>query len=147
VVEKAVLKNMRCKFRTPAGLWSEGHYLFTVDMVHTDPNEIDAYWSRVPAEHKSYNFMRLDNGQFSAQPNNRVLWLDEALVYKETKMPDFKVSTKEFSAEEGRWKLGDSDAWGYDAQEEKALEKFLRPINPDPISALGAAIKKGSISD
>ena len=114
VIEKAVLKNMRCKFRTPAGTWGEGHYLFTVDMVHTDPNEIDAYWSRVPAEHKSYNFIRLDNGQFAAQPNNRVLWLDEALVAKSPKIPDFKVSTQEFSAESGRWKLGDEDSWNYE---------------------------------
>jgi hypothetical protein len=119
VIEKAVLKNMRCKFRTPAGIWGEGHYLFTVDMVHTDPNEIDANWARVPSEHKSYNFIRLDNGQFAAQPNNRVLWLDEAVVAKEPKMPNFKVSTKEFSAEGGRWNLGDEDSWTYDPEKNK----------------------------
>jgi hypothetical protein len=154
VVEKAVLKNMRCKFRTPAGVWSEGHYLFTVDMVHSDPNEIDANWARVPSEHKSYNFMRLDNGQFAAQPNNRVLWLDEALVYKETKMPDFKVSTREFSAEGARWRLGDSDAWGYDDQDKKAEIKFVQPIDQDPIKAMAKTLKvieknirTGSVSD
>jgi len=147
VIEKAVLKNMRCKYRTSSGAWNEGHYMFTVDMVHSDPNEINANWASLPAEHKSYNFIRLDNGQFAAQPNNRVLWLDEALVYKETKTPDFKVSTKEFSAESGRWKLGGEDSWDYEEQEAKALQKFLRPINPDPISAMGAAIKKSSISD
>jgi len=114
VIEKAVLKNMRCRFRTPAGTWGDGHYLFTVDMVHSDPNEIDANWARVPSEHKSYNFIRLDNGQFAAQPNNRVLWLDEALVAKSPKIPDFKVSTQEFSAESGRWELGDEDSWNYE---------------------------------
>jgi hypothetical protein len=147
VIEKAVLKNMRCKYRTSKGEWNEGHYMFTVDMVHSDPNEINANWASLPAEHKSYNFIRLDNGQYAAQPNNRVLWLDEALVYKETKIPDFKVSTKEFSAEGGRWRLGGEDSWNYDEQDAKAQEKFLRPINPDPIRAMGAAIKKSSISD
>jgi hypothetical protein len=147
VIEKSVLTNMRCKFRTPGKQWQEGHYLFTVDMVHSDPNELNANWARVPSEHKSYNFIRLDNGQFAAQPNNRVLWLDEAIVAKEPKMPDFKVSTKEFSAESGRWNLGDEDSWNYDKQDASAQEKFLRPINPDPIRAMGAAIKKSSISD
>jgi hypothetical protein len=42
-----------------------------------------------------------------------VLWEDEALVYREPKIPDFKVSTKEFSAEAGRWRLGDNDDWSY----------------------------------
>jgi hypothetical protein len=28
-------------------------------------------------------------------------------------MPDFKVSTKEFAAEAGRWRLGDEDDWSY----------------------------------
>lgn len=114
VIEKSVLKNMRCKFRTQSGQWNFGHYLFTVDMVHSDPNEIDANWSRLPAEHKSYNFIKLDNGQFAAQPNNRVLWEDEALVYREPKIPNFKVSTQEYSAEAGRWKLGDEDSWSYE---------------------------------
>jgi hypothetical protein len=119
VIEKAALKNMRCSFRSQNGAWHNGHYLFTVDMVHSDPNEIDANWARLPAEHKSYNFMKLDNGQFAAQPNNRVLWQDEALVFKNRKIPDFKVSTQEFSAESGRWALGDSDSWDYSKKEEK----------------------------
>jgi hypothetical protein len=143
VIEKAVLKNMRCKFRTQDGGWHHGHYLFTVDMVHSDPNEIDANWARLPAEHKSYNFIRLDNGQYSAQPNNRVLWEDEALVFKTPKMPDFKVSTKEFSAEAGRWKLGDEDSWSYDEQDAKAEKKFLRPINPDPVKAIAREVHRG----
>jgi hypothetical protein len=63
--------------------------------------------------------MKLDNGQFAAQPNNRVLWQDEALVFKNRKTPDFKVSTQEFSAESGRWALGDSDSWDYSKKEEK----------------------------
>jgi hypothetical protein len=92
-------------------------------MVHTEPNEIDANWARVPSEHKSYNFIRLDNGQFAAQPNNRVLWLDEAIVAKEPKMPNFKVSTKEFSAEGGRWGLGDEDSWTYEPAQNKEKAK------------------------
>jgi hypothetical protein len=141
VIEKAVLKNMRCKFRTSSGKWNEGHYMFTVDMVHSDPNEINANWASLPAEHKSYNFIRLDNGQYAAQPNNRILWLDEALVYKETKMPDFKVSTKEFAAEGARWQLGAEDSWNYEAQDAKAEKKFVQPLNPDPITALAKTLK------
>jgi hypothetical protein len=150
VIEKAVLKNMRCKYRTSGGVWNEGHYMFTVDMVHSDPNEINANWASLPAEHKSYNFIKLDNGQFAAQPNNRILWLDEALVYRETKTPDFKVSTKEFSGEAGRWRLGNEDAWNYEEQDAKAEKKFLQPINPDPVTSMAKTLKslpKSSSSD
>jgi hypothetical protein len=146
VLEKAALKNMRCKYRTQKGIWGEGHYLFTVDMVHSDPNEINANWASLPAEHKSYNFIKLDNGQFAAQPNNRILWLDDALVYREPKTPDFKVSTQEYSAEAGRWGLGNEDSWNYDAQDKKAEIKFVQPINPDPVTAIARTIKS-SISD
>jgi hypothetical protein len=76
-----------------------------------------------------------------------VLWLDEAIVYKQPKMPDFKVSTREFSAEAGRWMLGDSDSWGYDDQDKKAEIKFTQPINPDPVRAIAKTLGRSSISD
>jgi hypothetical protein len=118
VIEKTLLKGMPCKYLDKAGAWHKGSYLFTVDMVQPEPNEVDTDWAAIPAEHKSYNFIRLDNGQFAAQPNNRVIWMDEATVFKNPKMPDFKVSTQLFSAEGERWAaLGDEDSWNYSKKE------------------------------
>lgn len=140
VIEKTILKNWRCKFRTINGDWHGGHYLFTVDLVYSEPNEIDANLSRLPSEHKSYNFIKLDNGQFAAQPNNRVLWEDEASVYKNPKVPDFKVSTQEFSAEAGRWRLGDEDSWSYGGDVAAEGERSESPQRPQDNSASEAGI-------
>lgn len=119
VIEKTLLKSMPCKYRDQYGAWHKGVYMFTVDMVQTDPNELDCDWAALPAEHKSYNFIRLENGQFAAQPNNRIIWMDESTVSKNPKIPDFKVSTQLFTAEGDRWGgLGDLDSWSYD----RALE-------------------------
>ena len=42
--------------------------------------------SEVPSEHKQHNFGKLDNGQFFAQTNNRMLWYEQSLTFKELKM-------------------------------------------------------------
>lgn len=115
VIEKTLLKGMPCKYRDQYGKWHKGVYMFTVDMTQTDPNELDCDWAVLPAEHKSYNFIKLENGQFAAQPNNRIIWMDEATVAKSPKIPDFKVSTQLYTAEGDRWGgLGDLDSWSYD---------------------------------
>ena len=115
VIEKTLLKNMPCKYRDQYGAWHKGTYMFTVDMVQPEPNELDADWAALPAEHKSFNFLRLDNGQFAAQPNNRIIWMDESTVSRNPKIPDFKVSTQLYTAEGDRWGgLGDIDSWSYE---------------------------------
>lgn len=120
VIEKTLLKNMPCKYRDQFGAWHKGTYLFTVDMVPGDTNDTDTDWAALPAEHKSYNFIKLDNNQFAAQPNNRVIWMDESTVSRVPKIPDFKVSTQMFTAEGDRFGgLGDLDSWSYDRKEEK----------------------------
>jgi hypothetical protein len=122
VIEKTVLKYMPCKYRDQHGNWHKGTYLFTVDMIQTEPNELDTDWGSLPAEHKSYNFIRLDNGQFAAQPNNRVIWMDESTVSRTPKIPDFKVSTQVYTAEGDRFGgLGDLDSWSYDRKPESLV--------------------------
>jgi hypothetical protein len=57
-------------------------------------------FSETVEEHKSYNFIKLDNGQFAAQPNNKVLFYDSSLTVPEFKRPDFKIATKLYSVEQ-----------------------------------------------
>lgn len=40
--------------------------MFTIDHCHSDPNELSVAWSDTPEEHKSFNIIKLDNGQFCA---------------------------------------------------------------------------------
>jgi hypothetical protein len=51
-----------------------GNYLFTVDWGHPDTNILDVDHSEIPQEHKCAHILELSNGNYAAQPNNRILW-------------------------------------------------------------------------
>ena len=120
VIEKTSLAGVRCKYLAPSKKWYYGVYLFTIDNCHADSNLLNGNYSEVPSEHKSFNILQLDNGHFAAQPNNRVLFYDKSLTPSETKAPDFKVSTIEYSVEElSKWTAGDDTNFFYEFKEQK----------------------------
>lgn len=115
VIKKAQLQSMKCKIKLKDGGWAFGEYMFTVDSAHPDFNTLDTGFSEDVEDHKSYNFVKLDNGQFAAQPNNRMLVLEPSSNPKELKMPDFRVATKKWSVEtEAKWALGDTNTVMYE---------------------------------
>ena len=115
VLKKSQLQSMRCKFKLKNGDWQYGVYMFTVDSAHPDFNILDTGFSEDIEDHKSYNFIKCDNGQFAAQPNNRLIILEPSSNPKELKMPDFKVATKRWSVEtESKWALGDTNTVMYE---------------------------------
>ena len=72
----------------------------------------------MPSEHKQHNFGRLENGQYFAQPNNRMLWYEQSLTSSELKRPDFQVSTREFFCEnESSVTFGDSKRLLYEEKD------------------------------
>ena len=92
-----------------------GSYICTLDNYHADSNNIDYSTSEQPAEHKSFNLLELDNGQFCLYPNNRMRVYDNSLTPKEPKMPDFKVRTEYYQVENGyEYRLGDTDEYFWD---------------------------------
>ena len=115
VIKKAQLQSQKCKFKTKAGDWRYGEYMFTVDSAHPDFNILDTGFSEDIEDHKSYNFIKCDNGQFAAQPNNRMLILEPSSNPKQLKVPDFKVATKRWSVEtEAKWALGGTSTVMYE---------------------------------
>lgn len=115
VLEKRTLHGLRCKTLLKDRELHNGTYMFTIDSCHSDSNELNVSLSETPNEHKSFNIIRLDNGQFAAQPNNRVLFYDQSLTPKGVTIPDFKVSTHEFHCEDGlKWTAGDSTDFFYE---------------------------------
>lgn len=115
VIRKPLLANLRCKFLAKNKKWYEGEYLFTVDEAAPDFNVIDTSYSEDAEQHKSFNFIKLDNGQFAAQPNNRVLFLDPSTNPEQLKHPDFHVCTKIYSVEkDAKWALGDTTTVMYE---------------------------------
>lgn len=115
IIKKSFLGNLSAKFYAKDKQWYGGNYMFTVDNAAPDPNVIDTTYSEWPEDHKSFNFIELDNGQYAAQPNNRTIFLDPASNPKELLFPDFKVCTKIYRVEQNaKWALGDSDKVMYE---------------------------------
>ena len=117
VIQKPIIS--RCKFLAKNKKLYQGDYLFTIDTCHPDNNLTNCCVSELDEEHKSFNIIKLDNGQFAAQPNNRILWQDASLVPEKTEMPDFKVCTQNYQVETTpKWSVGHTDDWHYKSKDE-----------------------------
>lgn len=115
VIQKSFLRNLSCKFYAKNKEFYHGDYLLTIDHAAPDLNTLDTGCSEMPEDHKSYNIIKLDNGQYAAQPNNRCIFYDAASNPKEMLFPDFKVCTKKYVVETNpKWRLGDSDTVMYE---------------------------------
>jgi hypothetical protein len=118
VIEKSTLSKLDVMVYMKDKKFYKGEYMFTIDSAHSEPNELNVSLSETPNEHKSFNIIKLDNGQFAAQPNNRILFNDQSLTPKGIRIPDFKVSTKEFLCEKGsKWVVEDDDSFFYEFEE------------------------------
>ncbi len=114
VIQKSFLLNLSGKVYAKDKQWYQGNYMFTVDNCASDEH-LDMGDSENPEDHKSYNFLELDNGQYAAQPNNRCVFLDAASNPKQMKFPDFKVCTKKYVIEQNpKWAIGDADTVMYE---------------------------------
>ena len=115
VIKKQRLRNARCEVIMKDKTKAPGYYLFTIDSCASDPNEVDVSWSETPNEHKSFNIIKLDNGQFAAQPNNRILWKHQSQTPStDLKVPYFRFSTKTWICENSdRWTAAGSTTFTY----------------------------------
>ena len=97
-----------------------GEYMFTIDTCHSESSTLDTNFSEQDPEHKTFNIIKLDNGQFAAQPNNRIIWRDQSLIGDDLKRPDFKVCTQNYAVEtEPKWSVGHTDEWQYKTLDEE----------------------------
>lgn len=108
------LINKRCqvilKDRQP--YW--GTYMMTFDW-YSNP------YSETPQDYKNAHLIKLDNGCFALQPNNRILWRDTNFITKPldlNNLPKYKVDDKVFVCEvSDRWTSQDSNAFYYSIEE------------------------------
>lgn len=120
VVEKPFLKGLRAEFFAKDKQTYGGEYMFTLDTCSPDPRIPDFTFSETVDEHKSYNVLKLDNGQFALQPNNRCRFYDPAFNPRDMKFPDFKVATRKYRVEQqAKWRLGDTSTVTYDDRGEE----------------------------
>ena len=130
VIEKPIL--CRCEFFGKDKKMHPGEYMFTIDTCHSESSTLDTNFSEYDPEHKSFNVIKLDNGQFAAQPNNRVVWKDQSLIPENTKMPDFKVCSQNYMVENTpKWTVGHTDEWSYRSKDELTNEDDSSKIKPE----------------
>jgi hypothetical protein len=88
-----------------------GNTYFTVTGHILTPTYFDVDHSEIPDQHKCAHILALDNGNYAAQPNNRILW----------SIPSFTTSTIgrtiKYKLQNGmskkRWQLDDTDNMFY----------------------------------
>ena len=121
VVQKPLLS--RCEYFGKDRKMHAGEYEFTIDNAHRDHSYIDTNFSEHDPEHKSFNVIRLDNGQFAAQPYNRIIRRDSSLTPEKLLQPDFKVCTQNYCVEtEPKWSVGHTDEWQYKTIDEENIK-------------------------
>ena len=99
--------------------WYHGKYLFTVDWGHPDANILNSDHSEIPHEHKCAHIIALDDGNYAAQPNNRIIWDIPSFTVKD-ETPDWKVQTSDWNVENtGQWRTEDTDNFFYEIEEKK----------------------------
>lgn len=113
VHEFAWLTGSRCMTVLKDGSRHEGECMFTVDWCGSAEAEAAG-----DIGHKCAHVIRLDNGCFAAQPNNRILWASPAFVAKPFAVrPDYRTSTRIWRAEMlQKWATEDSARMFYDVE-------------------------------
>ena len=120
LIEKQFLYTMSVEVKHRSGYVSQnGSYIFTIDSYHANRDIPDLSFSELPEEHKSHNCIILPNGQIGLYPNNRCRCVDESLTPPTLKKPDFLVSTRNFSVENGgKCRLGNTEEYFWEHEKE-----------------------------
>lgn len=113
------LKNKRMHYTDRSRNQRSGQYMFTLDWGAEDSNILDVNFSEVPGQHKCGHFIKLDDGNFAIQPNNRVRLFESSFVTKwGQNIIERKLNTHLWSVEDkDKWILSDDDRYDYDIRE------------------------------
>jgi len=112
------LAGVKGKYLSKDKEFLHGEYLFTVDWAHPETNILNTEHSEIPQEHKCAHILALANGNFAAQPNNRILWHVNSFT-TDTSWPDYKVQHTVWDCEDGSWVTEDSDKMFYEIEDKK----------------------------
>lgn len=111
VHEFSEIREMSVRVQLKDGKWYPGRYLITVDWCGSSGADNPGTWG-----HKCAHILKLNNGNFAAQPNNRIQWLDQAFVTDPfTSKPDYKTNEHIWKSEDGnRWVTDHTDKMFYE---------------------------------
>lgn len=112
------LKGLRVSSFLKDKKWYDGEYMLTLDWYGSpyaeDPGE---------GGFKTAHIIKLDTGNFAAQPNNRICWYEPSFItkpYKDSESkPDYKVNEHTWKCEgQSKWYTEDSDKYFYEITQE-----------------------------
>jgi hypothetical protein len=111
VQTRARFTGLRAQLLLPeAGKKLWGDYLFTLDWSWENKAILDTNFSETP-EHKCAHFFRVEDGNFYAYPNNRIIWLDTAWTTNRIERnPGYLIDTNVYSVENKKAK---ETNWNY----------------------------------
>ena len=114
-----VLASQTAKYIGKDKKWYTGSYLFTIDWAHPESNIVDTDHSEIPHEHKCAHILALENGNYAAQPNHRILWHVPSYTVRND-IPDWDVQHTEWTVEDSRdWKTEDTNKFFYKIEDTK----------------------------
>lgn len=105
------MRGLRCRTLLRDTLWRTGEYVMTLDWAGSN-------YAEDPGEggHKCAHLLKLDNGCFALQPNNRILWEEPSFITKPIQAPPgYKTNTHVWSVENKgpHWHTADDPAFFY----------------------------------
>ena len=120
------LANKRMRYIDREKKWNEGTYLFTLDWSQEDKNIIDVGFSEVPGQHKCGHVIKLDNGNFAIQPNNRIRAFEPSFVTKPGQnVIERRLGTQMWSVENtAKWVFSDDDRYDYEVKQNDETERI-----------------------
>lgn len=114
VVNFDYLADKRCEVILKDKKLYRGTYMMTFDWEENP-------YSNTPHDYKNAHLIKLDNGCFALQPNNRILWKDSNFITNPlniSNLPKYKVDKDVFICEiSDRWVSENSDCFYYDIKD------------------------------
>jgi hypothetical protein len=94
------VSGLRAQLITPSNEKLEGEYMFTVDWGFENKAAMANVSFAETSEHKCAHIFKMDEGNYFAYPNNRILWIDKAWTSNRIQTnPGYKIDTTIYSVE------------------------------------------------
>lgn len=84
-----------------------GRYITTFDF------KPEGGFEETPDQHKDFNLIALDNGNFAIQPNNRILWEDEHFTGEIKGVPKYKTIQTRFTLDNEQVQIDSDEEYFY----------------------------------
>lgn len=105
---RARMAGLKAKLIRHDGHKMNGEYMFTMDWSWENKSLLDTNFSETP-EHKCAHMFKVEDGNFYAYPNNRIIWYDDAWVENPIKgNPGYIIDLTTYSVEDKREMLTDN---------------------------------------